>query len=346
MAESTSVKRLAVNNGEKDFTVPVLGFGAMGITAFYGGTEDIKSAEAVTTQAVKAGLTFVDTADFYGGTSNLDFLGNTLSQLDEGTRAKVQLAVKTGAVFGKPTPKYPHNDISPEYIRGSVEDSCKRLQVDSLDVLFIARIPAAVEEEDLKALADTCKELKASGKVRGIGLSEVPASMLRRFHAMCPVSFLESEYSLMVRQPETNGLFDACKELGIVFVAYGALWRGGLSSTFDPAALKESDFRLTGSTMYSGENWKANKAIVDALAEVAKKKGITLPQLAIAWVLRQSQLMTIVGMRSPERLEENLQALSVTFSEEEVKEIDSIAPVGKAKGDRYLKPMLDAWGVE
>lgn len=308
-------------------TVSDLGLGCMGMSAFYGTTDE---GEAIATihRAMELGVTLLDTAEMYGPYTNEELVGRAIA----GRRDEVTIATKFGIRFA-PTPDNPTNrvlDGSPENVRRSIEGSLKRLGVEHVDLYYQHRIdPAREIEETVGALAELVEE----GKVRHIGLSEAAPDTIRRAHAVHPIAAVQMEYSLWTRDPEAEVL-PTCRELGIGFVSYSPLGRGFLSGRFkSPEELDENDFRRHG-PRFTGENLRSNLRIVEKVEEIAAEKGVTSGQLALAWVLAQGEdIVPIPGTKRRSYLEENVGAADVQLSADDLAQIDAELPA--TAGDRY-----------
>jgi aryl-alcohol dehydrogenase-like predicted oxidoreductase len=308
-------------------SVSALGLGCMGMSAFYG-TTDEDEALATIHRALELGVTLLDTAEMYGPFTNEELVGRAIA----GRRDEVVLATKWGIRFA-PTPDNPVNrvlDGSPENVRRSIEGSLERLGTDHVDLYYQHRVdPAIPIEESVGALAELVQE----GKLRHIGLSEAAPDTIRRAHAVHPLAAVQTEYSLWTRDPEAEVL-PTCRELGIGFVSYSPLGRGFLSGRFKSAEeLDPDDFRRHG-PRFTGENLQANLRIVAKLEEIAAEKGVTSGQLALAWVLAQGEaIVPIPGTKRRSYLEENVAAADVELSEDDLARIDAELPA--ATGDRY-----------
>ena len=329
------------HTGQHVIRVPMLGFGAMGISEFYGSTDEQRARDALVT-AVHVGANLIDTADNYAFGRNEKFLRTALRLGDPIERAKIILASKCGIVRDEADPTKRGVNISPEYIEAQLQRSLKNLGTDYLDLFYIHRIPKDATDADLAMMMEKLKTLKETGVIHAIGLSEANARVIRLAHKICPLSAIQTEYSLMRRGPETDGVLDTCRELGITFIAYSPLWRGGLSPNFDPAKLEGGDFRAMLPT-HTGESWQRNKIIVEKLQAFAIQKGCSLSQLALAW-LRYQSVVTIPGMRTVERLQDNLKSCDVVLTPADLKIIDEIAPVGCAQGSRYPEAAMAVYG--
>jgi aryl-alcohol dehydrogenase-like predicted oxidoreductase len=310
-----------------DLTVPALGLGCMGMSAFYGNGDDDESIATIH-RSLELGGNFFDTAEMYGPFTNEELLGKAL----KGRRDDAIIATKFGIRFA-PTEDDPTNrvlDGSPENVRRSIEGSLKRLGTDHVDLYYLHRVdPNTPIEETVGAMG----ELVGEGKVRHLGLSEAAPDTIRRAHATHPITALQTEYSLWSRDPETE-ILPTVRELGIGFVPYSPLGRGFLSGRFkSPEELDENDFRRHG-PRFTGDALDQNLRLVAKVEELAAEKGITPGQLALAWVLAQGDdVVPIPGTKRRTYLEENLAAADVRLSAEDLERIDAEIP--KAAGDRY-----------
>ncbi len=312
--------------GASRLTVSALGLGCMGMSEFYGPTDDAQSL-ATLERALEIGVTFLDTADMYGSGHNEELLGRFL----EGRREKVVLATKFGIV--RAPSRYERTiDTRPAYVRAACEASLKRLGVEVIDLYYAHRLNPDVPVEDtVGAMA----ELVRAGKVRALGLSEVSARTLRRAHAVHPIAAVQSEYSLWTRDPEAEVL-PACRDLGASFVAYSPLGRGFLTGAIGKDAdLAANDFRRI-SPRFQGDNLERNLRLVDVVKTLAATRGATPGQVALAWLLHQGKdIVPIPGTKRIEYLEENVAAASLTLSTDELARLDQALPPGAAAGDRY-----------
>jgi len=320
--------------GKSGLEVSALGLGCMGMSWAYG-PSDRNECLKLLRQAVDLGVTFFDTAEVYGPFTNEELLGEAF----DGIRDRVIIATKFGFRIGDGIAgSLSGVDSRPGHIRDVVEASLKRLRTDRIDLLYQHRVDPAVPIEDV---AGTVKDLIREGKVLHFGLSEASAATIRRAHAVQPVTALQSEYSLWTRDPETEVL-PTLEDLGIGFVPYSPLGRGFLTGAYkDEQALPADDFRRKGQPRFSGEARAQNVRAVDALTEIARSRGVTPAQLALAWLLAQRPwIVPIPGTRKLSRLTENLGAADIQLSAADLKLIeDTVAAIGFA-GARYGEASL------
>jgi aryl-alcohol dehydrogenase-like predicted oxidoreductase len=314
----------------QNLQVSALGLGCMGMTWAYGATEaDRGEAIATIHRALDLGITLLDTADVYGPQTNERLVGEAIA----GRRDKVVLATKFGIVRtagAAPNAASLRINGRPEYVKAACDGSLQRLGVDYIDLYYQHRVdPETPIEETVGAM----KDLVQAGKVRHLGLSEAAPEMIRRAHAVHPITALQSEYSLWTRDPEDKVLATV-RELGIGFVAYSPLGRGFLSGAIkSPDDIGPNDFRRT-LPRFTGENFQRNLDLVAKVEELAAAKGITPAQLALAWVLAQGDdIVPIPGTRRRSRLEENVAALDVQLTSDELAQITAVVP--RAVGARY-----------
>ncbi|MYX32099.1 MULTISPECIES: aldo/keto reductase [Streptomycetaceae] len=321
--------------GSSGPTVSALGLGAMGMSALYG---DADRGESIATvhAALDAGVTLIDTGDFYGMGHNELLVGEALRTASPADREKALVSVKFGALRG-PGGDWLGLDGRPAAVKNFAAYSLQRLGTDHIDVYRIARVdPDVPIEETVGAIA----ELVEAGFVRHIGLSEVGAATLRRAAAVAPISDLQIEYSLISRGIEDE-ILPTARELGVGVTAYGVLSRGLISGHFTrDRQLAGNDFRAM-SPRFQGENLQHNLGLVEALRKIAEQRGVTVAQTAIAWVLsRGEDIVPLVGARTRERLAEALGALDVTLDADDLAAIEAAVPPGAAAGERYPQSQM------
>ena len=312
--------------GKQGLIVSTLGLGCMGMSDFYGPADEAESLATIH-RALDLGINLLDTSDAYGPFTNEELVGKAI----RGRRDEVRVATKFGLVRGSDR-SWQGIDGSPEHVHEACDGSLRRLGVDHIDLYYQHRVdPNVPIEETVGAMA----ELVRQGKVRYLGLSEAAPTTIRRAHAVHPISALQTEYSLWSRDPEDE-LLPTVRELGIGFVAYSPLGRGFLTGRFRRFEdLPEDDWRRQ-SPRFQGENFQKNLELVDRVKEIAATKNVTPAQLALAWLLAQGEgIVPIPGTKRRKNLEENVAALGIALTREDLERIDQAAPKGAASGARY-----------
>ncbi|WP_312305332.1 aldo/keto reductase [Pulveribacter sp.] len=326
------------NLGTSGPAVSALGLGCMGMSEFYGPSEDAGSLRTLA-RALELGVTLFDTADTYGLGHNEELLGRFIREGGAARRGRMVLATKFGIV--RAAGQYERRiDNSPAYIRAACEASLRRLGVERIDLYYCHRRDPQVPIEDV---AGALGELVAEGKIGAIGLSEVSEDTLRRAHAVHPVAAVQSEYSLWSREPEA-GMLATCADLGTAFVAYSPLGRAFLTGTVKASELADNDFRKNN-PRFAGEAGASNSRLVQALAAFAQARGLSSSQIALAWLLnKQPHVIPIPGTRRIPYLESNVRAASVTLDAGEIAELDALFARGNVAGARY--PEAGFVGIE
>jgi aryl-alcohol dehydrogenase-like predicted oxidoreductase len=323
--------------GKSGLEVSAIGFGCMGLNFSYSHALSTEESVTLIRQAVERGENFFDTAEVYGPYTNEEIVGEALKPI----RDQVVIATKFG--FNIVDGKMAGVNSRPEQIRKAAEGSLKRLGVEVIDLLYQHRVDPNVPIEDV---AGTVKDLIAEGKVKHFGMSEPGAQTVRRAHAVQPVAALQNEYSLWTRGPETNGILEACEELGIALVAYSPLGKGFLTGAMSKdTKIGENDFRKL-LPRFTPEAMEKNQALIDMLKRIAEDKKATPAQIALAWLLAQKPwIVPIPGTTKLHRLEENLGAAEVVLTAADLADIQSAAAAIQVEGERYPEQLMKTTGL-
>jgi aryl-alcohol dehydrogenase-like predicted oxidoreductase len=325
--------------GMSGLEVSAIGFGCMGLNFGYSHALSTVESIKLVRDAVERGVTFFDTAEIYGPFTNEEIVGEALAPV----RDQVVIATKFGFAIDPEAKKSTGLNSRPEHIRQAAEASLKRLGVDVIDLLYQHRVDPNVPIEEV---AGAVKELIAEGKVKHFGLSEPGAQTVRRAHAVQPVTALQNEYSLWTRGPETNGILEACEELGIGLVAYSPLGKGFLTGAMSKdTKINENDFRKI-LPRFTPEAMEKNQALIDLLKRIAEAKKATPAQIALAWLLaRKPWIVPIPGTTKRHRLEENLAAADVALTQDDLAQIERAAAEIDVQGERYPEHLMKTTGL-
>ncbi len=333
--------------GKTNIQISKQGLGCMGMSEFYG-EADNKNSEEVILKAVEKGISFFDTADVYNFGENEKLVGSVLKSHPK--RKDLVIATKCGILRDKNDPTVRGIDNTPSYIKEACERSLKNLDTH-IDLYYIHRVKE--ENDSIKKAMQAMAELLEQGKIRSVGLSEVTEKALRYAHACLleftggkqGISALQTEYSLFTRSAQDNGVLDACRELGITFVAYSPISRGLLTTDFNMDGLENNDFRKT-LPRFQQENLEYNYKLTQEIHTIAQDKKCSVPQLALAWLMYQENVVPIPGTKRLKYIIENADASNVNLSEDEYNQLNQISKKFKVKGQRYTENAMKSYGFD
>ncbi len=336
-----------IHLGKTSMLISKQGLGCMGMSEFYGEANN-KDSQDVILKAIEKGITFFDTADVYNFGENEKLVGSVLKSHPK--RNELIIATKCGILRDKNDPTVRGIDNTPDYIKQACERSLKNLDTH-IDLYYIHRVTE--ENTSVKAAMQAMAELLEQGKIKSVGLSEVTEKCLRYAHE-CLVEFtggkhgisaLQTEYSLFTRSPQDNGVLDACRELGITFVAYSPISRGLLTTDFNADTLENNDFRNT-LPRFQKENLEYNYNLTKEIHKIAQEKKCTIPQLALSWLMYQENVVPIPGTKRLKYIIENADACKVNLSEDEFNQLNTISKKFKVKGQRYTETAMKSYGFD
>ncbi|QLE79925.1 aldo/keto reductase [Francisella sp. Scap27] len=295
-------------------------------------------------EALDNSINHFDTADGYAYGANEVFLGKHLNLKNTSIRKNLIIASKAGILRDKNDPNVRGICIEPKYLREQLNHSLKNLQTNYLDIFYVHRLPPNANEQKLEVLGRFLKDIREEGLVKSVGLSEPNLEQLKILHQITSIDFVQSEYSLLERIVENNGILDMCKSNSINFVAYSPLCRGMLTDTFSASLLQGNDFRQT-LPKFTGNNYTENMKLIEKLKVIADSLNISLSTLSLSWLISQNVLV-IPGMRKTSRIKDSLIAYEINLNKETLERIDSIAHHGATHGTRYSQSAMDAYGFE
>jgi len=322
---------------------PYLGFGAMSITEFYGKTNEIEALKSIQ-KAIELGINHFDTADDYGCGDNESFLKRALNLTTPATRKNLILASKAGIQRDAYSQILKGINITPSYLMTQLDKSLNNLGTDYLDIFYIHRLPPNSSLLDLEKLANFLNELKQKNIVRAVGLSEPKLEQLLFIHNICPISFIQSEFSILEKGVETKGDLAEYRKIGIHFIAYSPLSRGLLTDTFNPSQLTEDDFRSV-LPRFNGTDYLSNQKLIIELKNIALRKGITLSCLSLAYLIHKG-VTALPGLRKTANVIDAFNAIEVNLSPSDIHLIDELFNPAQVKGSRYPQKIMKVFDFE